>query len=209
MIVKTTLNLKFRKVSTDTSLYMCRVILCLLFLFSFSKLCLAQDEKEMLQQLDNLIEDQSKIIRAKEQRIQLIKDRFRIKNLTDKQKYDINETLYQEYMAFKCDSAYYYVTKNMELAKRRNGGRPIIIVRWNVYIFLVLWHSLILQRVAYLLYIRKLLKLEKTVWHIMYVIVISMFLALNLQRARLFMTLTLERLKKGGGWRLVYHHQMK
>jgi len=80
---------------------------------------LAQDEKEMLQQLDNLIEDQSKIIRAKEQRIQLIKDRFRIKNLTDKQKYDINETLYQEYMAFKCDSAYYYVTKNMELAKRR------------------------------------------------------------------------------------------
>ena len=52
MIVKTTLNLKFRKVSTDTSLYMCRVILCLLFLFSFSKLCLAQDEKEMLQQLD-------------------------------------------------------------------------------------------------------------------------------------------------------------
>lgn len=119
MIVKTTLNLKFRKVSTDTSLYMCRVILCLLFLFSFSKLCLAQDEKEMLQQLDNLIEDQSKIIRAKEQHIQLIKDRFRIKNLTDKQIYDINETLYQEYMAFKCDSAYYYATKNMELAKRR------------------------------------------------------------------------------------------
>lgn len=119
MIVKTTLNLKFRKVSTDTSLYMCRVILCLLFLFSFSKLCLAQDEKEMLQQLDNLIEDQSTIIRAKEQRIQLIKDRFRVKNLTDKQIYDINETLYQEYMAFKCDSAYYYATKNMELAKRR------------------------------------------------------------------------------------------
>ena len=119
MIIKATLNLKFRKVSTDTSLYVCRVILCLLFLFSFSKFCLAQDEREMLHQLDNLIEEQSKIIKAKEQRIQLIKDRFRIKNLTDKQIYDINETLYQEYMAFKCDSAYYYATKNMELAKRR------------------------------------------------------------------------------------------
>lgn len=99
MITKSTIELELRTVPTH-SLFMCRFICCLLFLLPFSKFCLAQDEREMLHQLDNLIEEQSKIIKAKEQRIQLIKERFRIKNLTDKQRYDINETLYQEYMAF-------------------------------------------------------------------------------------------------------------
>lgn len=70
--------------------------------------------------LDSLIDMQEELVRAKQERIELIRGALGQRNLTYPERYSINDRLYEEYVAFKYDSAYKYVTRNIELALREN-----------------------------------------------------------------------------------------
>lgn len=67
--------------------------------------------------LDQSIKDQEKYVTEKEQRIKVIKESLNLNNSTSLQRYNINEQLYDEYSAFKYDSAFKYINENIEAYK--------------------------------------------------------------------------------------------
>lgn len=81
-----------------TYLYKNRIrnILCL-FLVAVPVFALAQDNAFLFHRLDSLLAVQTEITKAKEAHISSIKERLRAPHLTQRQEYDINEALYQEY----------------------------------------------------------------------------------------------------------------
>lgn len=83
----------------------------------------AHADEPLFRRLDSLISCQPAIVMAKEQRIGRIRERLRVPRISPRQEYDINESLYHEYMAFKCDSAYRYATRNMAIAKANGWDR--------------------------------------------------------------------------------------
>lgn len=83
----------------------------------------AQDNAMLFNRLDSLLAAQPEITRAKENHISKLKERLHVPHLTPRQEYDINESLYQEYMAFKCEQAYHYATRNIHIAKAHGWWR--------------------------------------------------------------------------------------
>lgn len=83
----------------------------------------SNDEKVLFDRLDSLLSVQPAITKAKELRISKIKERLNVPHLSPRQEYDINEALYQEYMAFKCEPAYNYATRNIQIAKANGWWR--------------------------------------------------------------------------------------
>ena len=81
--------------------------------------------------LDSLIEHRSKLLAEKEIRLKALKDGLQ-KGLDDDQLFKLNERIYDEYMAYNFDSAYYYINKNVERQPcrplcsqcRQNGSYP-------------------------------------------------------------------------------------
>ena len=63
--------------------------------------------------IDSLIEHRSKLLAEKEIRLKALKDGLQ-KGLDDDQLFKLNERIYDEYMAYNFDSAYYYINKNVE-----------------------------------------------------------------------------------------------
>ena len=57
-----------------------------------------------------------------ERRMENIKEGVRGINLTPEQQYDLNQRLYDEYVAYKFDSAFYYIDKNVK-ALRASGDK--------------------------------------------------------------------------------------
>lgn len=104
----------------DGMFYKLKVTIGILLLFVFPVYLHGQDEATLFKRLDSLLVAQPEITKAKEARISKIKERLNVPHLTARQEYDINENLYQEYMAFKCDFAYKYATRNRQIA-RDNG----------------------------------------------------------------------------------------
>ena len=93
------------------------VILC--FYCKISVAAMWESESKMLfHQLDSLIEYQQEIIAAKKGRIKLITNGISGLRLTKEQQYEINNRLYDEYVAFDFDSAYFYISKNIEAQKQ-------------------------------------------------------------------------------------------
>ena len=64
--------------------------------------------------LDSLIAHYQEMTAEKESRIKNLKDGVKTMSLTADQMYDLNLRLYDEYVAFRFDSAFYYVEKNVE-----------------------------------------------------------------------------------------------
>lgn len=79
------------------------------------------DVKQLYHQLDSLIEHQADMIAAKEARIKLITDGMKGLNLTGEQQFAINNRLYDEYVAFKFDSALHYIKRNVETQRTINN----------------------------------------------------------------------------------------
>ena len=73
----------------------------------------ARSNKELYKTLDSLISCYDKLTAEKEQRINSIKQSMGNITLTPEQTYDLNIRLYDEYMAYRFDSAYYYINKNV------------------------------------------------------------------------------------------------
>lgn len=74
----------------------------------------ASDVRHLYAKLDSLIAHYQETTAEKESRIRNLKDGVKTMSLTDDQTYDLNLRLYDEYVAFKFDSAFYYVEKNVE-----------------------------------------------------------------------------------------------
>ena len=79
---------------------------------------LQTENKLLYQTLDSLIECQQAIVNEKETKISAIRDGMKVMNLNNEQQYQICKKLYDEYLAFRFDSAFHYISTCMELQER-------------------------------------------------------------------------------------------
>ena len=75
------------------------------------------DDKQtalLYQTLDSLIEHHDEIVASRGTQIISIAQGLQSMTLTPEQQYDMNLRLYDEYLAYRFDSAYYYINRNMQ-----------------------------------------------------------------------------------------------
>ena len=72
-----------------------------------------QSNQTLYHTLDSLIANYNQLTAEKERRVTNIKDGVRGIKLSPEQQYDLNQRLYDEYVAYKFDSAFYYIEKNV------------------------------------------------------------------------------------------------
>lgn len=96
------------------------IILILMVLTTESRAQQASN-RQLYQTLDSLIEHYDQLTAEKERRVTAIKEGVKGITLTAEQQYDLNQRLYDEYVAYKFDSAFYYIDKNVK-ALRKSGN---------------------------------------------------------------------------------------
>lgn len=96
------------------------IILVLMVLTTESRAQQASN-RQLYQTLDSLIEHYDQLTADKERRVAAIKEGVKGITLTAEQQYDLNQRLYDEYVAYKFDSAFYYIDKNVK-ALRKSGN---------------------------------------------------------------------------------------
>lgn len=100
------------------------ILLILFFLLSYSVSgASAFDEDYYFAKLDSLLESQDELTSQKQTRINAIRSGLMVKGLSRVEEFMINRHLYQEYIAFKYDSAYKYVNRNIEIAQEMRDVR--------------------------------------------------------------------------------------
>lgn len=72
-----------------------------------------QSNQALYHTLDSLIAKYNQLTAEKERRVTNIKDGVHGIKLSPEQQYDLNQRLYDEYVAYKFDSAFYYIEKNV------------------------------------------------------------------------------------------------
>ena len=70
----------------------------------------------VLRALDDAIFDSKMYEDEKKKRIELIKQDFNNKDISDEMRYEINRRLYEEYEYYICDSAHHYIDRNIAIA---------------------------------------------------------------------------------------------
>lgn len=98
-------------------------LLACLFCACQVSLCKELDEKVLFEELDQLLAQQQELTQEKERKIKIIKEGLSVPSITLEQEYAINNRLYDEYLAFKYDSAYKYVNRNFIIAKQLNNKK--------------------------------------------------------------------------------------
>lgn len=98
-------------------------LLVCLFCACQVSLCKELDEKVLFEELDQLLAQQQELTQEKERKIKIIKEGLSLPSITLEQEYAINNRLYDEYLAFKYDSAYKYVNRNFIIAKQLNNKK--------------------------------------------------------------------------------------
>lgn len=98
-------------------------LLVCLFCACQVSLCKELDEKVLFEELDQLLAQQQELTQEKERKIKIIKEGLSVPSITLEQEYAINNRLYDEYLAFKYDSAYKYVNRNFIIAKQLNNKK--------------------------------------------------------------------------------------
>lgn len=76
----------------------------------------------LYQTLDSLIERHDEIVAAKESQIMSLYNGLQGVVLTPEQEYDKNLRLYDEYLAFRFDSAFYYINRNIQSSLARTDA---------------------------------------------------------------------------------------
>ena len=91
-------------------------LLMLFIVLVLTTVCSARQlsNQQLYQTLDSLIEQYNQLTADKERRVAIIKDGVKGLKLTPEQQYDLNQRLYDEYVAYKFDSAFYYIDKNVK-----------------------------------------------------------------------------------------------
>ena len=72
-----------------------------------------QSNQALYHTLDSLIANYNQLTAEKERSVTNIKEGVRGIKLSPEQQYDLNQRLYDEYVAYKFDSAFYYIEKNV------------------------------------------------------------------------------------------------
>ena len=89
-------------------------LICLFLAISLQTVNAQQTDIDRLYNtIDSLIEHRSELLAEKEIRLKALKDGLQ-KGLDEDQLFKLNERIYDEYMAYNFDSAYYYINKNVE-----------------------------------------------------------------------------------------------
>ncbi len=88
----------------------------LLFLAVTSTLSATKAIDSLLNKLDKTIAESGIYTRKREAHIQQLKNRAHPSTNPSVAQYDLNTMLYQEYKAFMCDSAIYYLSRNIDIA---------------------------------------------------------------------------------------------
>ena len=87
---------------------------CILSLLSLQTVNAQQNDiSRLYDTIDNLIENRKDLFVEKEIRLKVLKDDLQ-RSTSEDQLFKINERIYDEYMAYDFDSAYYYINKNVE-----------------------------------------------------------------------------------------------
>ena len=97
--------------------------ICIIMILAFQAVQIsAGDNSRLYHTLDSLIEQYDNLTAEKERRVAAIKEGVRGISLTPEQQYDLNQRLYDEFVAYKFDSAFYYIDKNVT-ALRGSGDK--------------------------------------------------------------------------------------
>src|SRR3712207_1300715 len=97
-----------------------KLILCLIFTLCFSAQAGAENDAHAYIQLDSMLALQPKLTEEYIKQINVVKSTLVDTDLTDAERYAINERLYQKYEAFIYDSAFKYVDRTVALARKLN-----------------------------------------------------------------------------------------
>ena len=83
-------------------------LLMLFIVLVLTTVCSARQlsNQQLYQTLDSLIEQYNQLTADKERRVAIIKDGVKGLKLTPEQQYDLNQRRYDEYVAYKFDSAF-------------------------------------------------------------------------------------------------------
>ena len=105
-----------------------------LFIMACGKQTADTETSRLYHTLDSLIEQHDEIVAAKETEIGLMAKSLRpsaFPPMTQEQEYDMNLRLYDEYLAFRFDSAYAYIHRNMQspLAQSDPDRRALTAIR--------------------------------------------------------------------------------
>lgn len=95
-------------------------ILTIIFLSCACAISANTELDKLYNTLDSLINVKDAIIKSKEDKIESIKTTLADRHITDAERYDINNLLYNEYVALKYDSAFKYVERNIQLSLKMN-----------------------------------------------------------------------------------------
>ncbi|NDV81638.1 DUF6377 domain-containing protein [Bacteroides sp. 51] len=85
-------------------------------------LCAKSPSDSLLMALDKAIAESGRYEKQKTDRIQLIKDELNNPRISEADRYRVHSRLFQEYESYNCDSARYYVDRNLDIAQRT--GNP-------------------------------------------------------------------------------------
>ncbi len=88
-----------------------------LLLLAQATMATAQEKETLYKTLDSLIANYDHQTAEKELRIKTIKDRASGISLTPEQRLELNIRLYDEYIAYKYDSAFHYIQQNVALLR--------------------------------------------------------------------------------------------
>lgn len=94
--------------------YLSVIAFTVLFLTACGQKSADTEFYQLYQTLDSLIERSDEFIAAKQAHIQSLHDGQRGVPLSPEEEYRMNLRLYDEYLAFRFDSAYYYINRNMQ-----------------------------------------------------------------------------------------------
>lgn len=101
------------------------ILLLLLILFPCAALCTESRSDSLLLQLDKVIAERSKYSEMKNAKIsELKRKKHGLKNI--KQQFEINRKIIDQYNAFICDSAEFYINENLSIAKKLNDKDLIL-----------------------------------------------------------------------------------
>ncbi len=90
-----------------------RLLTWILFVMTALTVSGQTDNLSLYQTLDSLMANEGDIIAEKEARIKMMCEGLSDSTLNDEHRFKINEKIYDEYIAFNFDSAYYYINKNV------------------------------------------------------------------------------------------------
>ena len=90
------------------------LLISIMLIMAISNSAHQQSNQLLYQTLDSLIVQYDQLTAEKECRVANIKDGVRGIMLTPEQQYDLNQRLYDEYVAYKFDSAFYYIDRNVK-----------------------------------------------------------------------------------------------